>query len=265
MIHLSYQHGHFMWHELLTQDPGAAATFYAKVVGWKTGPYYPAGTNKAYTTWLDQWGPLGALLSMDDNARAKGLLPHWFSNVMVRNLDVCLARVEESGGKLLRGPDAMGTVGRWAVIEDPQGFKLAVFDAEDPLLARHTAKHGGVTWHELMCADHKAAFEFYHSIFDWQVLRTLHPGAADEYIIYGAYGESLGGMFTRPCDRPTALGWVYYIQVPELEIAREQAKAQGARVVTPSIEMPGRGRTAEIVDPQGALIALREAVIVEGL
>jgi predicted enzyme related to lactoylglutathione lyase len=33
-----------MWHELLTSDPGAAATFYADVVGWKTGPYYPSGT-----------------------------------------------------------------------------------------------------------------------------------------------------------------------------------------------------------------------------
>jgi predicted enzyme related to lactoylglutathione lyase len=184
---------------------------------------------------------------------------------MVRNLDECLARVKESGGKLLRGPDAMGTVGRWAVIQDPQGFKLAVFAPKDPLPARHSSRHGGVTWHELMCTDHKAAFEFYRSIFDWQMLRTLYPGAANEYIIYGAYGETLGGMFTRPPDRPSSLGWVYYIQVAELEIARAQAKAQGARMVTPSVEMPERGRTAEIIDPQGALVALREAVTFEAI
>lgn len=179
---------------------------------------------------------------------------------MVWNLDVCLARVIESGGKLLSGPEAMGTVGRWAAIQDPQGIKLAVFAAKDPLEARHPAKHGGVTWNELMSTNHRAAFEFYCSIFDWQVLRTVNPGASDEYIVYGAYDEPLGGMFTRPSDHPLPIGWVYYIQVSELEVARARAEEQGAQIVTLAVEIPGRGRTAQIIDPQGASVALREAV-----
>jgi predicted enzyme related to lactoylglutathione lyase len=259
-MHLTYQHGHFMWHELITTDPEGAAAFYAHVAGWKTNYYYPAGSSKPYTTWLDAWGPLGALLSLDDDAHESGISSHWFANVMVRNLEVCIARVEASGGKLLRGPEAMGTVGRWAVIQDPQGVKLAVFAAKDPLEARHPAKHGGVTWNELMSTDHRAAFEFYRSIFDWQVLRTVDPGAPGEYIVYGTYGESLGGMFTRPSDHPLAIGWVYYIQVADLEVARVRAEEQGARVVTHSVVIPGRGRTALIIDPQGAPVALREAV-----
>ena len=31
--------GRFVWHELMTSDPGAAQTFYAKVVGWGTAPW----------------------------------------------------------------------------------------------------------------------------------------------------------------------------------------------------------------------------------
>lgn len=254
-MHLTYQHGQFMWHELVTSDTESAARFYEVVAGWKTHQYLPKGSDEPYITWIDQQGPLGALLSLE-GAREPNIAPHWFANVVVRDLETCVARIQEAGGSLVLGPEAMGTVGRWAVFRDFQGAKLAVFQPKDPLEARHPSKHGGMTWNALACADHHASFAFYQSLFDWQRLDTLNPGKDNEHIIYGAFGEPLGAMTT--AASPDQRGWTFYIQVDHLEKAVGRAQERGGQVVPDSITDLGKSRIAAIIDPQGAAVALQE-------
>ncbi len=254
-MHLTYQHGQFMWHELVTSDTEGAAHFYASVAGWKTHQYFAKDAKEPYTTWIDESGPLGALLSLE-GAREPNISPHWFANVVVRDLETCVTRIQEAGGSLVLGPEAMGTVGRWAVFRDFQGAKLAVFQPKDPLEARHPSKHGGVTWNALACADHRASFAFYQSLFDWEHLETLHPDQPNEQIIYGAFGEALGSMST--AGSPDEQGWTFYIQVADLPTALARAQEQGGRVVSPSKRDLGASRVAAILDPQGAAVALQE-------
>lgn len=251
----TYQHGQFMWHELVTADTEAAARFYQFVAGWKTHQYYPKGSNEPYTTWIDSFGPLGALLSLAD-AREPGISPHWFANVVVRDLEVAVARVLEAGGHLVLGPEAMGTVGRWAVFRDFQGTKLAVFTPKDPLEARHPWIHGGVIWNALACADHRASFDFYQALFDWQHLDTLEAGGPNEQIIYGAHGKPLGSMTT--AASPETQGWTFAIGVDDLDAALARA-VQGGGTVLPAVSgAQDAAGVINLLDPQGVAIGLKK-------
>ncbi|CAM2011272.1 VOC family protein [Acanthopleuribacter pedis] len=250
----TYQHGQFMWHELVTSDTEAAARFYEKVAGWKTHQYYPKGSNEPYTTWIDHFGPLGALLSLE-RAREPGITPHWFANVVVRDLEVAVDRILEAGGRLVLGPEAMGTVGRWAVFRDFQGAKLAVFTPKDPLEARHPWRHGGIVWNALACADHRASFAFYQNLFDWQRLDTLDPDGPNEQIIYGAYGKPLGSMST--ATSPEHQGWTFAIGVADHEAAVARAVELGGSVLPAASETLAAAGVTRMLDPQGVSIALK--------
>src|SRR4051794_31408162 len=108
--------GRFVWYELLTSDPEGALTFYPDVVGWKTQPFQSGG----YTMWVGSQGPLGGVSRLPDEAKKMGAPPYWQANIIVANVDESVAKVKELGGKVYVVED-VPTVGRLAVIADPQG------------------------------------------------------------------------------------------------------------------------------------------------
>ena len=52
--------GRFIWHELLTTDTAAAATFYPKVLPWRTAPSSMPG----YTIWMAGQTQIGGLMAL---------------------------------------------------------------------------------------------------------------------------------------------------------------------------------------------------------
>jgi hypothetical protein len=114
--------GSLCWSELNTSDSLGAEKFYASVFGWdvRTGPM-GAGT---YTEWLvggksaagmmqilPEWGPVP---------------PHWLAYLRVGNCEETVAKAVAMGAKNLVPPMDVPKVGRFAVIQDPQGAVFAV-------------------------------------------------------------------------------------------------------------------------------------------
>ena len=58
-------HGKFLWHELVTTDPGAASAFYSRVLGWKAQPWEKDPT---YTVWMASKGPAGGAMKLPADA-----------------------------------------------------------------------------------------------------------------------------------------------------------------------------------------------------
>lgn len=112
-------HGAFSWTELLTSDPASALSFYAALFGWTTdvmpmpqGDYHVV---KAAGT------PIGGIMQMPEEAAAGGMPPTWGAYVTVDSVDACAEKVVALGGRVLHPPTDIPTVGRFAVIADPQG------------------------------------------------------------------------------------------------------------------------------------------------
>jgi len=250
--------GRFVWYELLTTDPKAAIAFYREVVGWKTEPFGEAGD---YTMWVGGQGPLGGVTELPEAARQMGAPPYWQANVEVANVDETVARVEELGGQVFHVED-VPTVGRFAVIADPQGAVLAVVTLHGEMASHDLAKPGEFSWHELYTSDHEAAFSFYEQIAGWERLDELDMGPMGTYLLWGRDGKQLGGMMTKPAGMKTPDGrevptsWMYYVTVADLDAALDRAKARGVRVLNGPMEVPGDQRIVQLLDPQGAAFAM---------
>ena len=115
--------GRFVWYELMTTDPQAAIAFYGEVIGWKAQPF----EGGPYTMWVGSQGPLGGTMPLPEPAKKMGAPPHWMAHVEVADVDQSAARARELGGHVYVEPQDIPTIGRFAVIADPQGASISIF------------------------------------------------------------------------------------------------------------------------------------------
>jgi predicted enzyme related to lactoylglutathione lyase len=154
------------------------------------------------------------------------------------------------------------TVGKLAVIADPQGAVLALFQPDSDMPERDITKDGEVSWHELYTTDYKAGFSFYSQIAGWEQLGSFDMGPMGTYLLWGREGKQLGGMMTMPPNMKTPDGraippnWMYYVTVSDLDATLARAKSKGATVLNGPMEVPGGQRVVQLLDPQGAAFAL---------
>lgn len=250
--------GRIVWYELMTNHPSDAMAFYSKVIGWSTQPFGEATGEDAYTMWVGGQGPLGGVMRLPAQAAQMGAPPHWMSHVVVPDVDAALARVRELGGQVLHGPEEVPTVGRFASVRDPQGAHLSLFRPAGEMKPHDPEQAGEFCWNELTTTDHRAAFSFYREICGWEQLGSHDMGPMGEYLLFGANGVMLGGMWTKGPGMSMPSSWMYYIEVKDLDGTIERARAAGAKVINGPMEVPGGARIVQLTDPQGAFFALHE-------
>jgi predicted enzyme related to lactoylglutathione lyase len=250
--------GRLVWYELLTSDPKAAIAFYTEVLGWKTQQWEQGGD---YTMFVGSQGPLGGVSLLPEKAKAMGAPPYWSANVIVANVDESAARVKQLGGTI-HHVEAVPTIGKLAVIADPQGATLTLFQPESEMAQHDIDKHGEFSWHELYTTDANAALSFYSQIAGWQKLGEFDMGAMGPYILWGREGRQLGGMMKMPPTmktpdgRPIPPNWMYYVTVDDLDGTLARAKDKGAKVLNGPMDVPGGQRIVQLMDPQGAAFAI---------
>ena len=111
-----------------------------------------------------------------------------------------------------------------------------------------------------MTSDYKAAFDFYSQPFGWKVSDDMDMGPVGTYRVFGLGEQNhIGGMMTIPNGTPMPPMWLYYTEVPDLDAAMERAKKNGAIVMNGPMDVPGGGRIAQLMDPQGAAFALHQS------
>jgi predicted enzyme related to lactoylglutathione lyase len=205
-------------------------------------------------------GPLGGVNELPEMAKQAGASPYWQANVEVANLDETVAKVKQLGGKVIHVEDVKD-VGRIAVIADPQGAVIAVFQPAGDMASRDIAKDGEFSWHELYTTDHEGGFAFYQKIAGWEKLGEFDMGPMGKYLLWGRNGQQLGGMMTMtgmkmPDGRDVPPSWMYYVTTSDLDAALARAKAKGARVINGPMDVPGGQRIVQLMDPQGAHFSL---------
>jgi predicted enzyme related to lactoylglutathione lyase len=244
----SYAPGTFSWAELVTSDADAAKRFYADVFGWdyednpmddQGGVYSMARVGGRY---------VAALFGSDQQA------PHWNSYVTVASADDTARQASEAGATVLAEPFDVFTSGRMAVIQDPTGAIVHLWQAGEHIGAGLVNAHGALAWNDLMTTDVGAASEFYCGLFGWEVA-PVEGAPGDRVVIRN--GETMnGGMATLPESASGAPPhWLPYFGVDDADAAAEAVKAGGGEVVAGPIEVPG-GRFIVFTDPQGAGFAV---------
>lgn len=116
------QAGAFSWCELMTTDVAAAKAFYTQLLGW-TIEDMPM-QDMTYTVLKVGDEAVGGMMPMPP--QAQGAPPHWGTYVTVADVDATAALAEALGGKLIVPPTDIPGVGRFSVLQDPQGAVLSV-------------------------------------------------------------------------------------------------------------------------------------------
>ena len=247
--------GRFVWHELMTTDTQAAAAFYKKVIGWSAESW---PQDPSYKLFMGRGAMRAGLMILPEQAKAMGAPPSWVSYIGTPSVDETARLAEQLGGRVFRQPSDIPTVGRFAVIADPQG---AVFSAFTPGNGSSQGDPkpglGDFSWHELTTTDWQAAFDFYHRLFGWEKTEAMDMGPdMGVYQMFGVRGNTLGGMFNRPPNHPAPPNWLPYIKVADAKRAAEAATKAGGRVINGPMQVPGGDWIAQGIDPVGAVFAV---------
>jgi predicted enzyme related to lactoylglutathione lyase len=244
--------GDHIWYELLTTDPGAAADFYTKVVGWKVRDSGMAGMDYRLLSAPD--ADVGGMMKTPAGAP---MPPSWLGYVGVADVDGKAAEVERLGGAIHMPPTDIPNIGRFAFVADPQGAVFYIMRGDSPQesTAFKPMTDGHCAWNELVTSDQTAAFDFYGKLFGWQKGDALPMGPMGDYTFIMRRGEMIGAIMNRQDSGQRPL-WNYYFRVSGIDAAADRIKAGGGKITFGPMEVPGGDWVVNAIDPQGASLGL---------
>ncbi|HKY22768.1 MAG TPA: VOC family protein [Vicinamibacterales bacterium] len=243
--------GLFVWHELNTTDVEAADRFYSKLIGWKTTAWEP---NPSYKIWTMGREGRGGLYLIHEEPNAVTPPPHWLTYIGTPDVDATVRQAVELGGKVVTPAYDVHSIGRMAVLQDPQGAMFAV-SAQFERSEYKNPQLGDFSWHELLTTNPQTAWDFYHKLFGWMKTGATDMGEGRMYQMFGHGGIPVGGIFHPPTGLPGRALWIPYVMVRDARRSADVAKELGANVVHGPMEVPGGDWIFTGVDHQGAFFA----------
>jgi predicted enzyme related to lactoylglutathione lyase len=113
--------GSLCWADVISPDPEAAAKFYTSLFGWTLTPGEGGYQHiKNGENFIGGIPPVHAVMP--------GVHPHWSSYIQVADIEAAVAKAQELGGGVCLPTMSVGSAGRMAVISDPQGAVVALFE-----------------------------------------------------------------------------------------------------------------------------------------
>lgn len=244
-----YPHGLFSWTDLSTSDQAAAKTFYGELMGWDSNDQ-PVGDGVFYTMFeLDGHSVAGGS-GMQPDQLAQGIPPHWLSYITVDDVDAVAARVADLGGTLLAPPFDVMEAGRMAVLADPTGATVALWQPRGHIGSAFVNVPGALCWNELATRDPHAAGAFFSELLGWSI--DPSPEMPGYWVIRN--GDRMNGGIIQMTDEWEGIPphWMVYFAVEDCDAAAAKATALGGVVHVAPQDIPGTGRFAVLSDPQGA-------------
>ena len=254
--------GRFAWHELMTPEPDAAIRFYGQVVGWSI-EQFPGMPD--YRMWTSGGKQRGGVMRQSEEERRRGLAPHWLMYVAVPDVDATIRQAESLGGRVRVPAKSVPGVGRYAILADPQGIVFSLYTPESPRDGSDEADIGDFSWHECAAPDPNSAWSFYQALFGWEKSSAMDMGPDGTYQMFRRGGGKidLGAFYKRPADKPGTAAWLMYAFVRDADRAAALVTQLGGRVQSGPMDVPGGGRIATCVDPQGAAFAVHSVAAIE--
>ena len=120
--------GALCWTELMTSDADKARAFYTGLFGWKT-EIKPMGPMN-YTIYKNGAAMAGGMMQI---TKEMGPIPsHWMVYFAVADCDAVVAKAKGMGAKVTVPSTDVPNVGRFAVLQDPQGAHFAILNPSSP-------------------------------------------------------------------------------------------------------------------------------------
>ncbi len=243
---LSYTHGEFSWVDLATEETDKARDFYSALFGL-TFRDELEGDEVVYTLGLKDDKPVLGLLQKPQEMREQCIPNVWETYISVNSADEALAEVTAAGGTPMGPVMEPSGAGRMAVVADPSGAVVMLWEAIGQDGAAIKGAHGTLCWNQLVSSDVEAALAFYSEILGWQ---------STPLDMEGGVGITLEGEMIASAGPLPAPGipshWQVYFAVNDCDATTELCQELGGQVIVPPMDTPP-GRMAQLVDDTGAV------------
>lgn len=114
--------GSLGWNELATPDPDGAKAFYTGLFGW-TADTQDMGTMH-YTVFSGTEGMVGGMYQLTE--QMQGMPPSWLPYFSVDDADAAAEKARALGAQVHVQPSDIPNVGRFSLLQDPQGAMFYV-------------------------------------------------------------------------------------------------------------------------------------------
>jgi predicted enzyme related to lactoylglutathione lyase len=239
------EHGRPSWVDLTTTDVTSSSEFYGGLFGWDTPPGPPESGGYVVAT---IGGKPVAGISPKMNPAAPSA---WTTYVNVGDADAAAAAVPAAGGQVVVAPMDVLESGRLAVVADPTGAVVGVWQPRQHLGARLVNEPNTWVWSQLFTTDAEAAGSFYRQVFGWD-LAEAEVGHS-----FSVGGNPIAGIVPKPVEMPADVPphWHVYFSVEDAGAAVGRVRELGGELVFGPVPMP-YGPMATVVDPAGVAFSV---------
>lgn len=247
----NYENGVPSWIDLATSDMGAARTFYTAVFGWDLQDAPMEGSESPYVTALVNGKRIAGMIELSGESHAN-VPPSWTTYVNTDDIEATVSRVSGLGGQVIRPPIQVLDKGSMALITDPTGAMVGLWQPATHTGAQWVNEPNSWTWSELMTTDMAKAEEFWGELFGWKSEPV--EGSQVKYDSQMLNGAPVAGVTTiqNPQQPPM---WLTYFAVADCDATATTIEQNGGKVWQQPFDIP-IGRMAVASDPQGAPFAV---------
>ena len=244
--------GRFVWHDLITTNVDGAVDFYGKLFPeWSIEKLETDGASQYHV--IEVAGQdIGGIVGVPEES---GIPSHWIGYVAVEDCDAAVKRTVELGGKCLVPAIDVPQVGRFAIVQDPQGAVLKPFSVQKQISLPADPSIGRPAWNELLTKDVAAARDFYSSAFGWSSVEQPIDGMGT-YTLFRSGEQDVAGIMSLPEDAEAPPNWLTYFHADDVDSRAHTVEALGGQVFVAPQDIPGVGRFSVHADPVGAFFAL---------
>jgi len=245
------QLGEPCWIDLMTSDPARSIGFYAELFGW-TAVDTGSGSGR-YTMFFHGDAAIAGLTPQDPSS---GNRDFWTTYLATQNVDETVRAATAAGGTVLAPTQTVGDQGRLAVLTDPTGAAVGIWEAAGHRGFGADNEIGTPVWHELMTRDFARAIAFYQEVFAWTPI-PLSDTAEFQYSTFGHDESMTGGVYDANAMLPPGVPshWQVYLGVDDVRAAARRVPELGGVVLREPWDSDF-GTFAQVADPTGAAFLL---------
>ena len=244
--------GQPVWIDYVCQDFDAMTTFYTELFGWE---FTDQGPEFGHYTMITKDGAAvgGAMRAMNMDGSPNPMMPTmWTTYLHTADIAGAYATALAGGAAPIAEPMAVGPLGQMAVITDPTGAGVGMWQPGEFTGFDTPLTPGTPVWFELMTVNYPVATEFYRTAFSFDIVQM--PDFP--YSTHGADENALAGI----CDASQwaqVSYWRNYINVDDADAAAAKATELGGTVLAGPEDSP-YGRIVTVNDPEGATFQLQQ-------
>ena len=252
---INYPNGMFCWPELSAMDVQKAKSFYTQLFAWELQESPIDEEGNVYIMLQKNGADIGAMYQGKNELEKQAMNTHWLGYVAVDDVDATVRKVEGLGGTVEINPMDVFTAGRMAVIHDPDGARLALWQGNEHQGAKIIGETSTVCWNELATRNVQACSKFYEGLFNWHaVTKTMENMQYTSFMLNQSVVAGMMSMTDEWNDIPSH--WMTYFAVDSCDKSAEKAKSLGGEICVPPTDIEGVGRFSVVTDPQGAVFSI---------